>query len=204
MTSKNMSNASAAAQPIHLDSHETPLRPAHVRRLTPAMDERELTQIYRQYRQQVFARCRRILRDDSAAEDATQTVFMKLWRYGESFRVADWRLGWLYRVAERCCFDELRRRCASWDGATIEDLSDSAHAVDGVEQRDMARRFLARFDERVKQVAVLRYCEEMSQDEIAEATRWSRQTVFKKLALVRERADALRASLSGERTAGRL
>lgn len=45
---------------------------------------------------------------------------------------------------------------------------------------------------------VLRYCEEMSQDEIAEETSWSRQTVFKKLVLVRERARALRGTLCGE------
>jgi hypothetical protein len=38
----------------------------------------------------------------------------------------------------------------------------------------------------------------MSQDEIAEETRWSRQTVFKKLVLVRKRAEVLRASLCGD------
>jgi RNA polymerase sigma factor (sigma-70 family) len=59
-------------------------------------------------------------------------------------------------------------------------------------------RFLDRFDDRVKQVAVLHYLDQMSQDEIAKATGWSRQTVFKKLAFLRERANSLRASLHGE------
>ena len=61
------------------------------------------------------------------------------------------------------------------------------------------RRFLHRLDERVKQVAVMRYCEEMNQEEIAQETNWSRQTVFKKLAFVQKRAHALRASLCDDR-----
>jgi RNA polymerase sigma-70 factor (ECF subfamily) len=163
------------------------------------MDERELTQVHRQYRQQVLRRCRRILRDEQAAEDVTQIVFIKLWRYGASFRLAESKLGWLYRVAERCCFDELRRLSPHADGASATDELAPAHATDSVEDRDLARTLLGRFDDRVKQVVVMRYCEEMSHEEIAEESNWSRQTVFKKLVLVRQRAGALRASLCGER-----
>jgi RNA polymerase sigma factor (sigma-70 family) len=168
-------------------------------RLHPALDERELTRIHRQYRDQILRRCRRILRDAHTAEDATQMVFMKLWRYGESFRLADCQLGWLYRVADRCCFDELRRRALPSDAASTERLALPARVTDAVEDRDLVRRFLGRFDDRVKQVVVMRYCEEMSQDEIADETRWSRQTVCTKLGFVRERAEVLRASLCGER-----
>ncbi len=57
--------------------------------------------------------------------------------------------------------------------------------------------FLDRFDDRVKQVAVLHYLDEMTQEEIAAATGWSRQTVFKKLAFLRDRAQALRMRLCG-------
>ena len=66
-----------------------------------------------------------------------------------------------------------------------------------VEDRDVVMRFLSSFDDRVKQVAVLYYLDEMTQEEIATATGWSRQTVFKKLSLLRQRATTLKARLCG-------
>src|SRR5262245_59002069 len=74
------------------------------------MEAGEVAEAYRRYARPVLRRCRRILRNQHAAEDAMQEVFLRLWRYGGSFRLAGHKLGWLYRVAERCCYNELRRR----------------------------------------------------------------------------------------------
>src|SRR5262245_61038757 len=90
----------------------------------PAMDEAELTAVYRRYHGLVLRRCRSILRDAHAAEDATQRVFTKLWRHGHSYRLAHSKLAWLYRVAHRCCFDELRRRSRSSSAASFEQQAD--------------------------------------------------------------------------------
>ena len=188
-----------ALRQVDFYEHRSAARPSPLPVRRPALTDAELTKVCRQYRHQVLSRCRRILRDDQAAEDATQTVFLKLWRYGNSFRAAQSQIGWLYRVAERCCFDELRGRVTLADELSTERLQVAGSGGDRVEDRDLARRFLDRFDARVKHIVVLRYCEEMSQDEIAEETSWSRQTVFKKLVLVRERARALRGTLCGER-----
>jgi RNA polymerase sigma-70 factor (ECF subfamily) len=171
-------------------------------RLSPvaaAIDERELTQVHHEYRQLIFRRCRRILRDEHAAEDATQTVFLKLWRYGESFRLAASPIAWLYRVADRCCFDELKRRLPRGNEDALDFQEAARQPADRVADRELLHQLLDRFDDRVQRIAVLRYSEELSQDEIAAETCWSRQTVFKKLLLVRKRARALRASLCGER-----
>ena len=183
-----------------LDRDILPQQPAprHVPARRPALPEAVLTEVYRQYRPQVLRRCRRILRDEQQAEDATQTVFLKLWLYGHSFSEAQAPLGWLYRVAERCCFDQLRARVPSGDDSVARRRGATTAAPDPVEDRDLARRFLTRFDRRVGQIVVMRYCEERSMDDIADATRWSRQTVFKKLLFVHERAQALRGSLCGE------
>jgi RNA polymerase sigma-70 factor (ECF subfamily) len=170
--------------------------------LRQAMGTSEVTAAYRQYGPQVLRRCRRILRQQHAAEDAAQEVFLKLWRYGESFREADHKLGWLYRVADRCCFNELRRR-RSQPELPVES-SDHASAPRCLpEDRDVVLRFLDRFEDRVQRVAVLYYVDEMTHDEIAALTGWSRQTIHKKLLLVRERAQALRHSLLGEAASAR-
>jgi RNA polymerase sigma-70 factor (ECF subfamily) len=165
------------------------------------MTHAEVADAYRQYGHLVLRRCQRILRGDPAAEDVLQEVFVRLWRYGEAFLAADSRLLWLYRVADRCCFDHLARK-GSRRETPLDDAGDPRVAGAGhgqaLEDRDVLLRFLDRFDDRVKQVAVLHYLDEMSQDDIAQATGWSRQTVFKKLTFLRERASRLRASLHGE------
>jgi RNA polymerase sigma-70 factor (ECF subfamily) len=164
------------------------------------MSHDEVAAAYQKYGHLVLRRCRLILRDDHAAEDALQEVFVRLWRYGDRFRVAESKLMWLYRVAERCSFDLLERR-----GRRAETALESAGELrvtgeghgQALEDREVVLRFLDRFEDRVKQVAVLHYLDEMTQDEIAAATGWSRQTVVKKLALLRERAARLRNGAGG-------
>jgi len=164
------------------------------------MTEDEVAQAYRQYGFLVLRRCRRILRDEAAGEDALQEVFVRLMRYGRAFEKAESKVLWLYRVADRCCFDLLARRTSRAEaplGESAQDLRPAGGGAQAIEDRDVVLRFLAHFDDRLKKVAVLHYLDEMTQEEIAEATGWSRQTIFKKLAVLRERATALRLRLWG-------
>jgi RNA polymerase sigma-70 factor (ECF subfamily) len=162
------------------------------------MTHDEIADAYRQYGHLVLRRCRRIVRRDDAAEDALQEVFVRLWRYGDAFRAAESKVAWLYRVADRCCFDVLARdrtrREVSLDGTAAETLSEGGDAR-ALEDGELVLRFLERFDDRMRELAVLHYLDGMTQEEIATATGWSRQTVVKKLAFLAERADKLRASL---------
>src|SRR5712692_6909018 len=164
------------------------------------MTEDEVAQAYRQYGFLVLRRCRRILRDEAAGEDALQEVFVRLMRYGRAFEKAESKVLWLYRVADRCCFDLLARRTSRAEaplGESAQELRPAGGGAQAIEDRDVVLRFLAHFDDRLKKVAVLHYLDEMTQEEIAEATGWSRQTVFKKLAVLRDRAQALRMRLCG-------
>jgi RNA polymerase sigma-70 factor, ECF subfamily len=164
------------------------------------MRDEEVAEAYRRYGPLVLRRCRRILRDRAAGEDALQEVFVRLMRYGRAFQQAESKVLWLYRVADRCCFDLLARRTARSKGLPLEQLGEEAWQQSGagaLEDREVILHFLASFDDRLKQVAILHYLDEMTQEEIASATGWSRQTIFKKLALLRSRAAALRLRLSG-------
>lgn len=164
------------------------------------MTEAELTQTYLRYGHLVVRRCRRLLRDDhAAAEDAAQEVFVRLMRYGSSFARADSKVGWLYRVADRCCLDRIARR-----GRRAELPLDSApephteaRQARSLEDGEIAVRFLASFDERLRQVAIYHYVDQLNQSEIAERTGWSRQTINKKISTLRARARELRAELDG-------
>src|SRR5713101_7526312 len=163
------------------------------------MTEEEVAQAYRRYGALVLRRCRRILRDDAAGDDALQEVFVRLMRYGRAFQKADSKVLWLYRVADRCCFDLLARLGTRGEAPLSEAAQDlvPAGGAQAIEDRDVVLRYLAHFDDRLKQIAVLHYLDEMTQEEIAAATGWSRQTIFKKLAFLRDRAQALRMRLCG-------
>lgn len=161
------------------------------------MTEGDVASAYERYGHLVLRRCARLLRDAAAAEDALQDVFTRLWKYGDAFQDADSKLGWLYRVSDRCCFDALDRRQRRGEESLEAHPLDrpGEDAARAIEDRDVVLRFLARFDPRIRQVAVLHFMDEMTQEEIAVATGWSRQTVHKKLSLVRERAAVFRAAL---------
>jgi RNA polymerase sigma-70 factor (ECF subfamily) len=164
------------------------------------MTHEEVDEAYRRFGSLVLRRCRRILRDGSAAQDVLQDVFVRLWRYGDQFRGAESKVAWLYRVTDRCCFDHLSRihdRAGSGPDA-ISSSPGTSNPAAYLEDREIVMRFLARFDDRVKMVAVMHYLDEMTQEEIARETGWSRQTVFKKLSFLRERAQVLRLLLCGK------
>jgi RNA polymerase sigma-70 factor (ECF subfamily) len=163
------------------------------------LTEAEVAEIYVAYGALLLRRCRRLLVDGQAAEDALHEAFVKIWRYGASLRTATSKLGWLYRTVDRCCFDVMAARARRG-----EESLERALEVAAAPERDAAadwqivRLFLHRLDERMQQVAVLHWVDELTQEEIAAATGWSRQTVCKKLAELRERAAKLAARLRAQ------
>ncbi|MBK7863070.1 MAG: sigma-70 family RNA polymerase sigma factor [Archangiaceae bacterium] len=165
------------------------------------MTRGELRASYEQFGCAVFKRCRALLRDEAMAKDALQETFLRLWARPEGFEAATSRMGWLQRVAERVCFDLM----ASTTRAREEPLTDAHHglrlqpsAERRVEDRDVLLRFIERFDERTRHVALLHYLDGLTQEQIAELTGWSRHTVGKKLQFLAERARVLRPLLTQE------
>jgi RNA polymerase sigma-70 factor (ECF subfamily) len=159
------------------------------------MTRDELAEHYRRFGPLVLGRCRRVLRDEIAAEDALQEVFMRVWRYEHSFARAESKVGWLYRTADRYCFDVLAHRKSRRETALEPAAEPRAEPHHPVDDREVVLRFLAHFDARTQKVAVLHYLDGMGQEEIARATGWSRQTVWRKLGLLRDWAARLRPQL---------
>jgi RNA polymerase sigma-70 factor (ECF subfamily) len=60
----------------------------------------------------VYNLCLRLLRDVTAAEDATQETFVRAWTALDTHRVGLFR-PWLLRVATNHCYDVLRARPAA-------------------------------------------------------------------------------------------
>jgi RNA polymerase sigma-70 factor, ECF subfamily len=155
--------------------------------LAEGLTNREVAEVYERYGHLILRRCRGILRDSALAEDAMQEVFVKVMRYGKELQNADAPLRWLYRVADRCSFDALKKRKSRRED--LEDVPlDAPHPGISAEELNIVTRFLEKLDDKARQIAVLAYFDGLSQGEIADETGWSRQTINKKMKAIHELA----------------
>ncbi|MFC1852170.1 RNA polymerase sigma factor [candidate division CSSED10-310 bacterium] len=147
------------------------------------MDEETLKSHYQQYGHLVYKRAREIVRNEEDARDIVQTVFYRIWKYGDKFGNRSDIFSWIYRITTNCSFDLLKKRVkynkeVQLDEANIPTWDDS---VLQVEQRDFLLKKLASFDKTTRQIVFLYYIEELTQQEIADFMKISRKTVGKKI-----------------------
>lgn len=152
----------------------------------------EVEQIYRDYGHLLLRRCQMLLRDDVLAEDALQEAFIKIMRYGTELRLVSAKLRWLYRVCDRCCFDlHSRRRRPPNDaglGHAPQPPVDSTQEHSAAEARHVIARLLQGLSSKDQSIAVMAFVDGMSQAQIAQETGYARQTVNKRLGLIRAMA----------------
>src|SRR4051794_24167638 len=70
---------------------------------SPAFDD-----LYARFGPSIYARCRQILRDSAAAEDATQEVFFRIHPRLGTIAGPREALAWLYKTATHHCLNEVR------------------------------------------------------------------------------------------------
>jgi RNA polymerase sigma-70 factor (ECF subfamily) len=152
-----------------------------------------LEELYRRHAAAVYARCRYLLRDDDAARDATQDVFVRVLRAGGGVGAGVPPSAFLLRTATNHCLNVLRAGRAAWR----EELARMGRerTVRGVEPdaRELVRVLLGCAPTEAQEIAVLYFVDELTQAEIAEETGRSLPTVRKRL---REFLAAARAALA--------
>jgi len=148
--------------------------------------------LYERYRQPVYSTAYRIIQNAEEAHDATQEVFIKLYR---SLRTWDSRQSkfstWLYRLASNHaidCWRARRRRLESQipgdaeDGAgreyaLVEAISSPYREVESREEVEEIRRCVDLLPELQKKVFILRYFQELKLEEIAKMEECSLGTI---------------------------
>ncbi|MBX3228486.1 MAG: sigma-70 family RNA polymerase sigma factor [Labilithrix sp.] len=172
--------------------------------MNEGLDNAELADLYRRYGFFLRRRCVVLLRDEAHADDALQESFMKLMRAGAGVRTAAQPMRWLYRVVDRTCFDHLRkvRRGAARD-VTLEDAGDALPVTPGttLEERQSVLEILDVLDDEERAIAVMAFVDGMTHQEIASELGYSRMTILKRVASIRERAEKASARLARARAA---
>jgi RNA polymerase sigma-70 factor, ECF subfamily len=146
--------------------------------------------LFRTYGGMVYARCRQILKDKMAAEDATQETFVKAQMALRRGRPLS-PVSWLYSIATNHCLSELRRWTISANSTRRLDDSDGQLTTASPEDRDIVIRLLRELDEPVAATAWLCHVDGMTQEEAAEVLGVSRRTVYDRLEKFAERGRRL-------------
>lgn len=88
-------------------------------------DALALEQLYDRYGQTVYSLALRIVRDPETAEELTQEVFVRLWRFAGTFDPARGRFsGWLLGIAHNLSLNEVRRWQSRPQKAALSDNDD--------------------------------------------------------------------------------
>ena len=155
-------------------------------------EEEAFSQLYDRYRLRIYATVYRVIQDAAEAQDATQEVFIKLYR-----SLSDWDARkakfstWLYRLAANHAIDcwRIRRRRRETQSAEVPDrealpdkgISDAILTPFGVLEKKESiaqiRSCVEDLPELQKKVFLLRYFQDLKLEEIAEMEECSLGTV---------------------------
>ncbi|OGQ85045.1 MAG: hypothetical protein A2289_16810 [Deltaproteobacteria bacterium RIFOXYA12_FULL_58_15] len=141
------------------------------------MDRQAIERLYREYGPTVYRRACNILRSEDDAREAMQDVFVTALTKGNTFQGTSTVMTWLYSVTTHLCLNRIRygkRRAElmqgfdpeSWTTATPHpELVQTIHSV------------LMSVPEKLAEVAVYYYLDDMTHDEIAKIMGCSRRKV---------------------------
>jgi RNA polymerase sigma-70 factor (ECF subfamily) len=164
--------------------------------------ELDIEDMYRRYGDLVFGRCRSLLHNEADAQEATQEVFLRVWRYRASFRGEASPATYLFKVTTTTCLNRLRTKRRRPEDP-VEEPPASAGVNDtlleNVELRQLLDTVLQDADERTIQCLVYHYVDGMTHDEVGEILGVTGAAVRKRLSQFRTRMGTMFPHLlSGE------
>lgn len=157
----------------------------------PSYDRVE--ELYKKWGPTIYSRCRRMLRDSSRAEDATQEIFVSVLRHIESAPDDRTALYWLYRITTNYCLNQMRNQSRQIESMQELPEWESEHPLRAVENRDLAQRLINRVPETLRATALLYYVDGLDQTKVAEVLGISRRTVINYLQDFNRRAQKFMA-----------
>ncbi len=164
-----------------------------------ARDEVAFRRLAEQHIGGLLMLARRILRDESEAEDIVQEALLRLWRTSPDLRSRPVHVGgWLRRVTANLAVDRLRARKRFDVTDDLPEVVDAPGQHVAIEEQDLSARVgaaIARLAERQRVALTLFHYEGLSLAEVAHMMQLSQEAVESLLARARR---ALKAALKDE------
>lgn len=130
----------------------------------------------------IYARCRSLLGDGTAAEDATQETFLRVQRHLAQLPPGDEALFWIHRVATNHCLNQMRnQRAHTMPAAALPRPETGPPPEDRILDGQLCRQIIDRTPAKLRAVAWLAHVDGYEQEEIARILGISRRTVANRL-----------------------
>ena len=149
----------------------------------------DIDQYYRKYGAMVFRRCMQMLRDESQAQDATQDVFLSLIKNVSAIK-DEFPSSLLYRMATNTCLNLLKRakKESRKDEFFFNNISGSDDFSEKLEANELLARIFVGEKPDTMTLAVMRYVDKLTYEEIALQLDLSVSGVRKRLRKLSEKA----------------
>jgi RNA polymerase sigma-70 factor (ECF subfamily) len=148
----------------------------------------DVEQLYERYGPMVLRRCRRLLRNEEEALDATQDVFVKLLQSGRA-QTIEHPSSFLYVMASNLCLTRLRsreRRGESADDELLERIATDTGTEDRMSARSVLGKLFGTHRDSSRTIALLHFVDGMTLEETAREVGMSVSGVRKRLRGLRE------------------
>lgn len=146
-------------------------------------DQEAFGEIVEIYKDRIFSLCYRMLGNRHEAEDIAQEAFVRAYVNIESFQLNRKFSTWLYRIATNLCIDRIRKKkpdyfldaeIAGTEGLTLySQLAATGKPPDAevetLELQEIVQSEIMRLPDKYRSVIILRYIDDLSLNEIAEA-----------------------------------
>ena len=126
-------------------------------------DMEAFNHLYRHYEKSVYGLCLRMLNNLQDAEDAMQSIFIKIYRHISNFKFHSSFTTYLMRIAYNACFDMLHRRKIK--SMNLQDIPHPPYQMETMDYQ--IERAIARLPERSRACFVLFAVEGIPQEKIA-------------------------------------
>ena len=144
--------------------------------------DQEVARLYRRYGPIIYSRCRRILRDEAAAADLTQEVFLRVLRRLDALPADETAaLKWIYRISMNLCLNHLRGEAFRARAVLPVDDECTAGPEAAAVSKDLVARTLSRIPERLRTPAVMVLVEDKPHLAVADLLGISRRTVVNRV-----------------------
>ena len=143
------------------------------------------------FKARIFSMSMGMLGNREDALDATQEVFIKIFRSISSFKGDSSLSTWIFRITKNVCIDTLRKNKAVFEDEIPETLADTSlptpeEALLLCQKKDLVKSCIKKLPLNYKTVLLLREYEGMSYSEIAETLEISEGTVKSRIARSRQ------------------
>jgi RNA polymerase sigma-70 factor (ECF subfamily) len=127
------------------------------------------------FKDKVFRLALSMLRDQTAAEDMAQEIFLRIWKGLPGYHGGASLSTWIYTISRNTCLTELKKRAAhptvSLSDPALEERLDALPALQTTDRESGAEMdvqvMLAQLPEKYRRVITLFYLEQKAYEEVA-------------------------------------